>query len=251
MKKQFSLFISILAISILSFAVYSQPVAVDGIDALTPDRNGAESATGVGVASQSGNTTQLMLNATKTTQHWQGYYGNITGEITLDDADSNTLFAWTLANPTGEIFAVNTSESVQWTNITCVNLTNATQNGLDGHGASKINGTTLDDQYGIKFSEMDNFSGTFNSQFTGSINIGDVVIDSDDACPLTYLFVNNQSQTTDFEELLLFDNASALLFTAILETDQVGFDGSLWDFQMLTAQNDSVIGTYYFYVELS
>jgi hypothetical protein len=180
------------------------------------------------------------------TAHWQGYYGNVSGEITLDDGDSNTLFSWALANPTGEIFAVNTSATVNWANITCVNFTNATS------ASVKINQTTLDSQFGVMASEVDGFNDTFTKMFAGSIDVGGTIIDSTDNCPLTYLFVNNQSQTTDYQEVLLFDNLSALVFATILEPKGTqGFDGSPWDFEMLVAQKDSVIGTYYFYVELS
>ena len=230
---------------------YAQPVAIDAIFSQTPERKPSSSG-GIGIPSEDGNTTQMDINGTQITQHWQGYYGNISGEITLDDADSNTLFSWRLASVSGEIFAVNTTASVQWGNITCVNLTNATGTLDDMNGATKINGSTLNQQYFIAQEDEDDITGTFNYSFGGSITIGAVAIDSTDACPTAYLNVNNQSQTTDYVELLLFDNASALVFGTIIEPDTtVGFDSKEWNFQMIVPQENASVGTYYFYVELS
>ncbi len=223
----------------------AQPISASGVGVLNSERR-SSTATGPGVQAQAGNVTQLTINATRVTNHWQGYYGNVSGEIRLDDADANTLYAWTLANPTGEIFAVNTSSTVNWANVTCVNFSNATS------ASVKINQTTLDSQFGITASEVDGFNDTFTKMFAGSIGVGSSIIDGTDNCPLTYLFVNNQSQTTDYQEILMHDNLSALIFTAILEPHGTqGFDGFPWDFEMLVAQNDTFVGTYYFYVELS
>ena len=152
----------------------------------------------------------------------------------------------------GEIFAVNTTASVQWGNITCVNLTNATGTLDDMNGATKINGSTLNQQYFIAQEDEDRITATFNYSFGGSITIGTVAIDSTNACPTAYLNVNNNSQTADYVELLLFDNASALVFGTIIEPDAtVGFDSKEWNFQMIVPQENASVGTYYFYVELS
>ena len=40
-----------------------------------------------------GNITQLTLFATSVTKHWQGYWGEITGTIVLDDAQNFTLYS--------------------------------------------------------------------------------------------------------------------------------------------------------------
>lgn len=241
------------ALAVLMFSViaYAQPVAVDAIDAETPERKPTSSG-GIGVNSYSGNTTQLDVNGTQITGHWQGYYGNISGEITLDDGDSNTLFAWTLASASGEIYAANTSATVHWGNITCINLTNGTGDSENLTAASKINATTLDQQYYISQADEDRFSATFSGFYSGSFSVGGVTIDSADACPRAYMYVSNATQSTDYQEVLLFDNLSALVFTTIIEPDTtVGFDGNEWNFEMLVAQQNASAGTYYFYVELS
>src|SRR3989344_6931613 len=59
---------------------------------------------GTVVQAEAGNVTALNINSTRLTSRWQGYYGNITGRVTLDDASNNTLFDWELASPRGEIY---------------------------------------------------------------------------------------------------------------------------------------------------
>ena len=254
-KKTLILIISLLSLLTLASFVSAQatvsPVAVDAIESVAPERKPTASG-GVAVASESGNTTELLINGTAITQHWQGYYGNVTGEITLDDADSNTLFAWTLATPTGELFAVNGTQTVQWNNITCVNLTNTTS-GAETTGSSKINASSLNQQFYISDFDVDNFTGTFTSTYDGAdLQIGQRTITADNQCPSTFGHVNNLSQTTDFEELLLFDNDSSLVFTALLDTPgTTGFDGlDTHHFEMIVGQENGTIGNYYFYIEL-
>ena len=69
-----------------------------------------------------GNVTQLTVAGTTVTQTWQGYYGNVTGTITLDDASNNTMYDWALASPEGEIYA--SQATVTWTsgNVQCYDL---------------------------------------------------------------------------------------------------------------------------------
>ena len=68
-----------------------------------------------------GNVTGLNISAQSITQAWQGYFGNVTGIITLDDSYNRTLYDWTLADPEGEVYAAN--DTVTWTNIQCFNFT--------------------------------------------------------------------------------------------------------------------------------
>jgi len=49
------------------------------------------SASAKQIGAQAGNVTQLTISTQVATRRWQGYYGNITGGIALDDAQSNTM----------------------------------------------------------------------------------------------------------------------------------------------------------------
>ena len=117
--KTFSVILSLaahLAISIfLGTSSFAAPQGPGKINRGTPDhRSGAGTDNETGgaiVQTQSGNMTSLGINSTKITLRWQGFYGNVTGTITLDDASNNTLYNWQLASPQGEIYASNGSTS--------------------------------------------------------------------------------------------------------------------------------------------
>jgi hypothetical protein len=253
LKKILLLALGVLIQTMFLIAVQAQPVAVDGIDQSTPERKPSDSG-GTAIQSEDGNTSELNINATRITQHWQGYYGNISGEITLDDADSNSLYSWSLTSVSGEIFAVNTSATVQWSNITCVNISSegnlsdiATSNGVNG-----LNLTVLNQHYLMANQDKDSFNETFTSTYGGGLSIGGVTLAASDNCPMTFPHVNNISDSTNFREILLFDNESALVYTAVInDSAPTGFDANTWNFEMLVGQQNSTIGTYYFYVELS
>lgn len=202
---------------------------------------------GIVVPAQAGNVTQLVINDTRTTLHWQGYYGRVTGRIALDDARNMTLFDWQLASPVGRIFASNTS-TVSWSNITCVNFTS----NISGSGTrSKLNNSLLEDHFNITHTDTDAINQTFNYTFGGSFMVGSTTIDGSYNCPLVYTYVNNLAQQSTFKEVLLTDNTSSV-FTSLLERDSVGFDGSPYDFQMLVPENQAPGTTnFYFFVELS
>jgi hypothetical protein len=205
------------------------------------------SVSGVSVSAQAGNVTQLDIQSNQTTTHWQGYYGTVTGEITLDNGKNETLYNWANINPKGEIYASNTS-TVTWANITCVNLTG---NQIDGNTSSTLNSSLLEGFFNISDSDSDGINETFTSQYSGSVAIGSRTITTADKCAMAYMFVSNMSQSSTFKELLLTDNTSSV-WTGILETDQPGFDGSNMDFQMIVPENQAEGNTnYYFFVELS
>ena len=52
-----------------------------------------------------GNITELNIVGTTITQTWQGFVGNVSGTITLDDSENNTLINWSLGDPEGEVYA--------------------------------------------------------------------------------------------------------------------------------------------------
>jgi hypothetical protein len=207
---------------------------------------------GFRVEAQAGNVTALFINSTRVTNRWQGYYGNISGVITLDDANNNTLYNWQIASPQGEIYASNgtTDGTVAWSRIFCVNYTNNMSAGQPIVQA--FNGTDLERMIGAGMGDRDNHNATFNSTFTGSFQVGSITINSGSGCRQTNLFSNDNYQTTDFGEVLLTDNVS-IIYTAILEQDAIGFQGAPVDFQLIVGENGDQAGTrtYYFFVELS
>ncbi|HLD97558.1 MAG TPA: hypothetical protein VI934_04395 [Candidatus Nanoarchaeia archaeon] len=239
-----SLLAGVLAATLVSGANPNAPATI------TVNQSSNRSQTldsGIVVPAQAGNVTQLVINDTRTTLHWQGYYGRVTGRIALDDARNMTLFDWQLASPVGRIFASNTS-TVSWSNITCVNFTS---NISDSGTRSKLNNSILEDHFNITHTEVDAINQTFNYTFSGSFTVGNTIINTGYNCPLVYTYVSNLPQQSTFKEVLLTDNTSSV-FTSLLEQDAVGFDGSPYDFQMLVPENQAPGTTnFYFFVELS
>ncbi len=198
-----------------------------------------------------GNVTQLTVAGTTVTQTWQGYYGNVTGTITLDDASNNTMYDWSLASPEGEIYA--SQAAVTWTsgNVKCYDL-QLTDVGYSAH----VTLSELETSLGLASDDIDGVDETFTEGTTyDSFYVGDYQIDA--TCPETQTY--NGSETKDsssFQEVLLYDNTSnEIVYTAIIEeTEPIGFNDQYWDFQMLVGEDghngDTGTTTYYFYVEL-
>lgn len=207
-----------------------------------------------------GNVTEINITGISQTKSWQGYYGEVTGTITLDDANNNTMYDWSSAEPQGEIYASNAS-IVIWDDIQCFNY--------DADGDTEINITGVEAMFGIASDDYDGIDITFHSNgklsdhatdhpefYVGSRTITPA------SCPATSTYINSASAagSTDFTEVLLTDKLS-IVFTTIIQnddfgnvTDKEGFDGNTHDFQMLVAENgndgDDTTTPYYFFVEL-
>jgi len=126
-----------------------------------------------------GNVTALYIDGTTVTKSWQGYYGNISGTIVLDDNGNYSMFDWSLASPQGEIYASNGS-SITWAKIKCINYTaNMT--------LENINLSIIESMFGMNSWDPDGVNETFNATYTDATGfyVGNVQINNDDGCPLT------------------------------------------------------------------
>jgi hypothetical protein len=190
-----------------------------------------------------GTITTLSLSLNQQDYKWKAYVGNVTGSLTLDDANTKTIYDWTLGSITGEVYATRSSSTINWANVSCVNQTviNAEQTALS-----------------ISATAVDSINKTFNNTVHKSFLIGSKSI-TNSTCRSTATFINDTAQfinesTTLFQEILLRDDLnSAFIYSTLLETDQLGYDGSRsFDFQMLVAEDESsnTPQPYYFYVEL-
>lgn len=210
-----------------------------------------------------GNVSQLSIVGTTSTQSWQGFYGNVSGTITLDDAANKTLYDWALASPAGEVFAVRAGNTPSWTadNIMCYNFSmNST------YENNYFTFEELESLMNIDSADVDGVNETFiGQQYSGRFYAGYSEINgTTQDCNKINLYVNDMSQSENFTEVLLYDlnggtpseaDSGFEIFAAIIEENgAIGFDNLVWDFQMLVLEDghegDSATTEYYFYVEL-
>jgi len=191
------------------------------------------------------------FNITATTQNvrWKAMVGHVSGTFTLDDAGNSTLYDWSIASITGEVFATRNSSAPIWANIKCANETLLELENV------AMSHTDADD----------NITTTFNTSASathGAFNVATASITAN-TCATLNTYQNNATQDSVFEEVALTDTTENnftitginVIYAAILEDDAVGYDANSYDFQMLVPE----IGTdgfssstaYYLYVEIS
>jgi len=197
------------------------------------------------------------LESYQQNSRWKAYVGNVTGTLTLDDADDYTIYDWAITTSlTGEVYATRASSTINWTNINC----------------SYSNATTAE-EYALNHTTnpVDNISTTFNDTDNKQFYVGNVLI-SANTCPTTNIYVNDSAALNDdFEEVLLYDGGLTynlsnyptgfgnIVYTAIIEEDSYGYRGHVnnetFDFQMIVPEVGLSSWTsstpYYFYVELT
>ncbi len=221
----FTLFISLF---VLIPHAYGIPVGAT----VTYISNSTMNATPSSGTYPTGRIIVLNLNGLQQDYQWKAFVGNVTGKLTLDDASGNTIYDWTLATVSGEVYTSRYS-SVDWSTIACA--TTAVINNEE---------TAL----GITSSDVDSISNTFTGS-SSTIQIGTVQVTG---CPSTKTYNSTGQPSNDYEEFLLKDGNNYLIYGTIISDNANGFDNSTYDFQMIVADNEtSTTGsTYYFWVEL-
>ena len=228
----------------------TSPAAPQSITEVTETTFDADNWAPQSIEAVAGNITGITIDALGQTQAWQGYYGNISGTITLDDANNNTFYNWTSTEPRGEIF-VTLNNSVTWSNVGCFNMTDSAED----------NETTMDSYYGISINDADGIAETYNQTDHATFQIISTDITG---CPTTYIHRDDAYQQTDFTNFLLYDSGNSptgwiygteIEDTTGATTDLSCFNGQDCDFQIFVNEdghgNDVATTTYYFWVELS
>ncbi len=206
-----------------------------------------------------GNISELTIFGRSQTKHWQGYYGEISGVIVLDDAQNWTMYDWPNPEPKGEIYATVNQTTPLWYTIECFNYS--------GNYTGGNNHTDYwESFFNMTFNDVDGIDETFNMTTHPRFDVGEFTI-ADNSCPSTFTHVNDQFQETRFVEILLQDATGQLIFTTIIENkdegindDVVGYNGVTHDFQLLVAEDgtsrdgtgnrNQATTTYYFYLDL-
>ena len=230
----------VVVIAIAILIIFSNPVLADPtgpstVNITANETKGDTSSYKVNISG--GYIATLNVTATVQNDNWKAFVGDIDGRFTLDDSSGSTIYDWSLASISGEIYATRNSSDIDWTGIGC-----ATQSEVEA-----------EDTY-LEHTGTDNINTTFNKENNSLTFVvaGTSILTS--TCYATNTYVDNETQQTEFEEVILYDDAS-IVYATVLEDDEGGFDGNTYDFQMIVPENasetwDSSIA-YYLYVELS
>jgi len=252
--KTFSvIFLTILALHLISATPNGASVSAGSSERVQSDAASNHSAI-------AGNITELSIFAGDgASQTWQGYYGNVTGGLSLGDSSNNIMYNWSLVTPNGEVYASKNS-SITWINIQCFNFSaTGTYTDESGNGGeTNQNGTNvsiLESEYSISSTDIDGINETFSSKNHDLFYSSNLEFSANE-CQSLQLFTNESTnEDGSFEELILYEPATrSVVFTSILEDYKKGFNNKFVDFQMIVPEDghgtDTEITTYYFFIEI-
>ena len=237
-ERRVSILYGLVALIIIG-SVFAVPQGPTTLDIVSSERRATIPS--FAVEALAGNVTLLTITADSITRYWAGYYGNITGNIVLANAENQSLYRWEVADPRGEIYA-SRNAAINWINtIECMDPTDIL-NEETFLGMDSVN-------------DYDTVDRTFNRTDHPQFYVGGTSITG---CPSTS--VNDTGLGSIFHQALIKSNdTDDTIYTAILEFPRTtGFDGGNWDFQMLVGEPGSgaqaypygTTTTYYFYVEI-
>ena len=227
------------------FAIFALFVGLAGAAPVNPNTlsvlsssKGNVSSTLKNASAEAGNVSELSFVANSITNAWQGYFGNISGQIILADSLGNNFYTWNNSLPRGEIFASRNS-SPAWATINCTNST-----GLTNENAF------LDKQP----TDADSVNLTFSSTSHPAFSVGSVPLAN---CFSTQAYGTSGPSGQDFWNVLLSDadGAGNIVYTTMINKSATGFRNTATDFELLVGENGNATEaasttTYYFFVEL-
>jgi hypothetical protein len=182
---------------------------------------------------QGGNISIIDVNLSSgATNIWQGFYGTVTGGIFLEDAAGSHFYDWNVVNVIGTILA--TRELIaDWSTINCSNQTEI-------YEEEERLGITNETSIGIN----DTYHNTTHPSF---------IVANREMVGCRSTLTNNQTDIQSvFWNVILNANSTATVYTAVLDNDRLGFNGTISDFQLLVPVNTSTgQATYKIYVELT
>jgi hypothetical protein len=226
----------LVAVAFFTAFALAEPYGADDVSYVTSSRYNTSAITPDSIDAIAGNVTEITLNATTVTTSWQGFYGNVSGEIILADSSGNNFYDWNLSTPSGQVYA-SRSDAVTWESIACITpvLLGAEETYL---------GQTADDGDSI----TNTYTLTNHPWFlSGTTNIT--------GCNATKAYDSTGEQGADsFWQVLLSDGANTVYSTILEDGLTNGFNNAPWHFELLVGENGKSGSEgstpYYFYVEL-
>ncbi len=232
------LFASLFLAGAAAQVIATYPEGIDNYTIISAQTRTPKAA-GAPIVAEAGNVTWLAITSLQKTKSWQGFVGNMTGGLVLDDVTNDTMYEWNISNLSGQLYASQNC-SVDWTRISIQNVCTV-DNALTGSGSDAVSRTYYMDGNQIAY------------------QVYNLLVNSSSVCT-AYPYVNDsaQSGTYLFENTILTTgttpNATSgqnSIYVANFEMQVNGFDQGLYDFQMLVPVNKtSRFTTYCLYAEL-
>lgn len=219
--------------------LYAGITSVFGVQGATSISVGASSrgsfneSSSQSTAVQAGNVTELNITGSAITDHWAGFYGEVSGNITLANSNGDVFYEWAGINTVaGEVFASNDT-AVNWSGIGC---------------ASSAEVTALESSLGIAGTDADRIEQTYDSNSHPDFNVSGTSISG---CNSTNAYADTGLETDAFYQILLTDTDGDPVYTTIINESEAGFDTNTHDFELLVGESDAAGTTsLYFYIEL-
>lgn len=213
-----SIMLAVLAV----FALMLTGVSADPTGATVDDgTNSSWTAPGAGnFTAYGGNTTEMNLSAYQVTGSWVGFWGELTGGVTLRDAGGNKFYEWSVTDFTdAAVYACNES-AITWAGLTVISDMNQIPGYINDAGTDDFNNT---------FDAVEDFNTT-------AVNLNDA----------------NYTTTEEgtFKTYAMYDPANtATIWAGLGVNDGANFAGGTSDYQIL-APADNSGQQYFFYLEM-
>ena len=229
------LFAAFFLAAVAAQVLATYPDGIDNVTILASERKGPKP--GLAIVAQAGNVTWLDIGHQQNTKKWQGFVGNISGELVLDDASNDTFYRWNLSTISGEVYASRNC-SIDWNLVSTQDDCDVDQS-LTGTGSDQVSRTFMPDQNAFAY------------------QVNSLIVNTSTICT-AYPNVNDtkQTATTLFENTILttgtVPNGNNTIYVGNLEDVGVaGFDEQEYNFQLLVPVNKtSGFTTYCLYAEL-
>jgi len=231
-----AIFLLLLLLCVAIYQVFADP---SGSSITSASSTTAQNASPGSRSDGRGTITTLLLNSIQQDQRWKAYVGNVTGLLSLDNANNFTIYSWDLLTVTGEVYASRFG-NLSWTSVSCAS------HGLINNESSF---------FSMIQSNADRINATFNWSIHKGFSVGTNTINAN-SCNSTVTYVNDTRQVptagSPFQELLLQDTNGYLMYLTDINDNTQGYDNTSYDFQMIVPENNTGVPTpYYFYIELS
>ena len=209
----------------------------------TVNREGLYQAVGGTDIAKGGFITETNFDTEQRTAKWQGYYGNITGRIVLEDSQKHEMYNWTWnSSKGGEVIATTNTSIPYWTGVTNVTTTerDETSNGINA-------------KWGWETDQSDDADATFSNDTYDLVVAGTSLTNTIATADDSILPTGKGWKTAVIKDSSSIDSKEDYLFVGIIKNDAEAFDTTTKDFQMIVPVGDTPTSTdtYYFYVELT